>query len=195
MPRLELKDQFSSLRTEIIESQKARIDLLKYKLLAIATLGAVGLGIGNYHSDTHEFIYIICIIPFVCIYVDLLCFHNNLRILVIGRFLHNCGDTYEKFISALNDYAERCCHKKPRYFFKLEDGVLQWSSVALSGIIAFFGLYSLIYKPADEYQGPIFLIVGFVGIILPIIIWKIFNKRVKVLFDFADADLGDRSCI
>ncbi|MGA8571171.1 MAG: hypothetical protein ACLP7A_00165 [Desulfobaccales bacterium] len=179
MPPIELKDQFSSLRTEIIESEKARIDLLKYKLVAVATLGAVGLGVGNY-AEGHGFIYAICIIPFVCNYVDLLCFHNSLRILAIGRYLHNHGDPYEKFINTMRP------PMAPISLFELEDWVLQWSSVALSGIIALFGIFFYHYSGlTDKSLGPIFIIVGLFGIILPLIILRIYRNRVTMLFQGA----------
>ena len=35
----------ASLRQEILESQKARMDFLKFKLVAIAVLGAAALGL------------------------------------------------------------------------------------------------------------------------------------------------------
>jgi hypothetical protein len=40
----EVRAEAAILRTEVIASQSSRIDLLKYKLLAIATLGGIGLG-------------------------------------------------------------------------------------------------------------------------------------------------------
>src|ERR1700736_1282309 len=79
------------LRTEIIEAQKARSDLFKWKIILVATLGAVALGLGpppagsaasRFSND-----YLLCIIPFVCLYVDILCSHMNLRMLVIGHYL------------------------------------------------------------------------------------------------------------
>lgn len=35
------------LRDEIIESQKARTDLMKWKLILVAAIGAAGFGIGS----------------------------------------------------------------------------------------------------------------------------------------------------
>lgn len=36
------------LRDEIIESQKARTDLMKWKLILVAAIGAAGFGIGSH---------------------------------------------------------------------------------------------------------------------------------------------------
>ena len=61
------------LRTEIVECLKARIDLLKYKLLIIAILGSIGLGLSdkiNKENAVIAPIHLLCIIPFACIFVD-----------------------------------------------------------------------------------------------------------------------------
>lgn len=96
-------DLMAALRSEIVESEKARIDLLKYKLIAIAALGSIGLGRGGGQSNNGAPLihatYILNIIPLVCLYVDLLCHHNTMRILVIGQFLKAKGCDYENFIS------------------------------------------------------------------------------------------------
>src|SRR5579863_8405583 len=84
----------TELRTEIVESEKARVDLFKWKIILVAALGAVGLGFetgASANSASHESLpheYLLCLIPFVSVYVDLLCSHLNLRIIVIGRYLH-----------------------------------------------------------------------------------------------------------
>jgi len=83
------------LRDEIVEAQKARVDLLKWKIIMVATLGALALGLTEKTAPTssdptngsplgHE--YLLCLIPLICLYVDILCSHQNLRIMVIGRY-------------------------------------------------------------------------------------------------------------
>ena len=84
------------LRDEIVESQKARVDLLKWKMILVATLGAVALGFeraasGSIPSFSHE--YLLCLIPLVCLYADILCSHQNLRMMVIGRYLQYVAAT------------------------------------------------------------------------------------------------------
>jgi len=137
---IRVKDEIGLLRTEIIESQKARIDLLKFKLIAVAALGSVGLGLGEYHSWLQEGLdVILCIIPFVCIYIDFLCYHNTMRILVIGQFLAFKNDGYEIYISELGGNNKK--YNGAGYYFELEDFSLEWSSVLLSALLSIYGVY------------------------------------------------------
>jgi hypothetical protein len=190
MSEIEPKDQWASLRTEIVESQKARIDLLKYKLLAVAALGAFALGAG--HGDgssmSSMYIYSFCFIPFVCVYIDLLCFHVSLRILVIGTYLQSaCADPYELFIS---QHFETFHKQKGRFFFEMEDWALQWSSIALSSIIALFGIFDKKFWRLLPLRGDcIFWLVGNAGIIVSLIAWAVYKKRVKALLK-CTADCG-----
>lgn len=88
--KISVKDELASLRAEITASQLARIQLLQYKLIAVASLAAVGLGFTEYSNPKPNMSpdLVLCIIPFVCAYVDLLCYHNDIRILVIACFLY-----------------------------------------------------------------------------------------------------------
>jgi len=79
------------LRDEIVESQKVRSDLFKWKILLVATLGAIALGFSSEPANaasvpSFDHLYLLCLIPLVGLYVDILCSHLNLRILVIGRY-------------------------------------------------------------------------------------------------------------
>ena len=73
------------LRTQVIETQKARSDLMKWKLILVAGLGTFGLGLGNIARGPCY--PILCLVPFVCNYVDALCAHLSIRIQAIGDFL------------------------------------------------------------------------------------------------------------
>src|SRR6476620_5919020 len=84
------------LRDEIIESQKARADLFKWKIILVAAIGAAVLGVAYPLGETaragqDELVtkreYLLCLVPLVCVYTDILCAHMNLRIRVIGQFL------------------------------------------------------------------------------------------------------------
>ena len=81
---------------------------MKWKLLLVSGLGAAGLGFSE-HSGTFRAELVLCCIPFVCAYVDLVCNHLSLRIRVIGKFISStaiedntiaCIKEYEKFIDA-----------------------------------------------------------------------------------------------
>lgn len=133
------KEEISGLRSEILESQKARIDLLKFKLIAIAALGSVGLGLGEYSKQTGNIDIILCIIPFVCIYIDFLCYHNTMRILVIGQFLAYSDDAYEQYLPELGKNNGKS--NGAGYYFELEDFSLEWSSCVISVFVAIYGVY------------------------------------------------------
>lgn len=99
----------NALRTEIVESQKARIDLLKYKLIAVAGLGSFALGSlgtkglpANDGGLENPILLILTLIPLVCIYVDLVCQHNTMRILVIAQYLKHGNCKYENFLCKMS---------------------------------------------------------------------------------------------
>jgi len=174
-----VKEEISPLRSEIVESEKARMDFLKWKLIAVAALGAIGLGFSK--QDGYPLIasaYVLCIIPFVCAYVDLLCYHNDIRILVIGKFLSHTGDPYEKYVEALGDtWKQKGSEQKEKgveYFFEIENFVLFYSSVFLSLLIGVLGI--IIWRFVI-----LFLIVGLSGIGLQIYIRKYYKKRREAL--------------
>lgn len=173
--RILVKEEVSDLRTEIVESEKARIDFLKYKLMAIASLGAIGLGFSEQNINAKiASDYVLCIIPFVCAYVDLLCYHNTIRILVIACFLNHNNDPYEGYIGKLSD---------TRYLFNMEDFVLHWSSIALSFFIM---LYSFVpFSNELQIKGAIFLLVGFWTIILHFLTRASYQKHQNALFTTA----------
>jgi hypothetical protein len=67
------------LRQEIIEAQKIRAELNKWKLLIVSALTAVGLGLTESRSVPYAEL-VLCGIPFACAYVDLLHYHQGLII-------------------------------------------------------------------------------------------------------------------
>ena len=76
-----------SFRTEIVATQQTRSDFLKWKLIICATLTGVGLGITGSEPTNDQFDNLcLCLIPFVCIYVDLICYHLDLKMLVFNKF-------------------------------------------------------------------------------------------------------------
>ena len=114
----EMTDRQKKLPDEILASQKTRSTLLKWKLAIVASLGAAGLGLTSATSKSQ--IGLLSLIPFVCVYVDLLCTNINLRIILIGRYLaEKWADSYELFAKA---------HRK---WFDLENG-RAWSTTSSS---------------------------------------------------------------
>jgi len=94
-----MSDEF---RSEIIENEKARIDLLKWKLLVVAAIVGWSLDKGAKGAPLLSY-WALSLVPFACIFVDSHCFHINLRTFVIGHFLrlhkNNAGSLeYENFV-------------------------------------------------------------------------------------------------
>jgi hypothetical protein len=125
------------LAEEILDAEKARTDLLRWKLFIVASLGAAGLGLMEKYA---AFPLLLALIPLVCLYVDLLCDNLNMRILVIAAYFRRCGNGYERF-------AADCGSKG---VFKLEEWAILWSTVVLSFMIGLFGLSNLIKDGAGQ---------------------------------------------
>jgi hypothetical protein len=157
------------LRNEVLEAEKARSDLLKWKLVLVAGLGAAGLGL-NTGGQAHHLILVG--VPLVCVYVDLLCHHLNLRIQLIASFIRGCSEEtisetgltlkrYELFVLAEGDKV-----------FSLEPGALRYSSFLLAAAVAIYGL-SLWAKGTTEAL----LLAGLMGVALTFAANHAYQKR------------------
>jgi hypothetical protein len=183
------------LRDEIIESQKARADLFKWKFISVAAIGAAALGVGAASStpaDKPE--YLMCLVPFVCIYIDALCYQINLRIMVIGQFLRVNPDRagvadeaqdlpYETFV----DNLRRSPNMDP---FVFEDFALYWSSRLLSALVIVLGVLSQFRLFHNSIQGEpaIFYITGGLGVLAAIWAPLACRKRVAAIIELADKE-------
>jgi hypothetical protein len=151
------------LRDEILQCESARADLLKWKLVIAGGVGAAGLGFAGSTGLRHADL-VLCVIPPAAVYVDLLCRHLTLKMLVIGTFLaHRTRDDGIPVFAAYETFAARARaldDKRPagRGFrdwcevlfigrergkagaFDLEDWALSTSTVALSVALAFYGI-------------------------------------------------------
>lgn len=141
-----------TLRSQIIETQKTRSDLMKWKLVLVATLASAA-GIGTIGIDTNqekkiffEARYLLCFIPLICVYVDALYTHLSLRIRIIGEFFYRCkpknkceccDHEYEHFLNHLGQ-------KNP--YKPFESFVLHWSTIFLSVLVLLYGLYLILQK-------------------------------------------------
>ncbi len=112
------------LRSEILEAHNARSDLLKWKLVLVAGLGTIGLGLTQ--EIGHPFVLVG--IPLVCAYVDLLTRHLTLRIHVIGDFLRgrDASGPDDALYREYEAFVER-----NRSAFDFEDWALYLSSIVL----------------------------------------------------------------
>jgi hypothetical protein len=199
----------SELRNEIVESQKARTEFLKWKLIGVSALGAAGLGLTEHAGPIGAYL-VLALIPFVCFYVDLLCRHISLRILVIGRFLRFNASGEQR---AYEQFAEQSRQMGPNASvsaFALEDWALDWSTCVLSGLVAFAGLLSLLFAlmggtlsppgvdgstalavhgwsmPLANLAQCVFVVSGAAGIVLTLISRSRYARRVRMLNELAN---------
>ncbi len=164
-----------AFKNEIVEAEKGRTDLLKWKLILVAALGAIGLGISNPSSTAKPILSLhltLCLIPLVCVYVDLLCKHLQMRILVISAFFqkNNADET-----SCFYSYESFCEQARP--VFELEDWAQQWSTQFLSVLIIVAAL--ILKLPKTDLLVLVFS--GICGIIFTLLIDKAYEHKRKRL--------------
>ena len=178
------------LRDEVIQAQKIRADLIKWKLVLVAALGASGLGLGRSNTEnglSRESWYILlALIPLVCTYVDIAARHLNIRMLVIGDFMKTYAKTHPAESSVLCAYELHCegLHKKG--IFELENSILTYSSAFLSILVIVAALY-LLYQPAQPVLNlaqpvPILLVVsGLLGLLSAYFVDVLYKGRLRLL--------------
>lgn len=180
-----MTDFVSCLRDEIVASQTARLDFIKWKMILIAALGAVGLGLAGEKMIAAP--AVLGFIPIACAYVDVVCAHANFRILLIGYFLRTGGGADPPDLAAA--HYEALCEAN-RGGFALESIVLWGTTIAMSALVAFAALESpslaqLHLGAAFEKMPPgitLFLCVSaVVGSLVSIVATAYLDSRVKKL--------------
>jgi hypothetical protein len=151
----------SSLRNEVVESQKFKSDLLKWKLILAAALGAAALGL----NSKDRMPALLTLVPFVCIYADIVCYHNDLRVHVIGRFLrtYNECEAYNESIAFWKRYEESCVQH--RGVFGLENFAMYWATLLLSLLIATLPLVPSSIITVTSAAGPMCVMTGSLGLL------------------------------
>lgn len=169
------------LRDEIIESEKARTDLIKWKLILVAAIGVTGLGIGTSQPGGGHPAILLALIPFVCLYVDVVCYHNEIRIVAIAQFFRTGCDNTEA-----RKYEEDCL--KNRSGFSLEPLVLLWTTFVLSCLVLLIGMcedlqtvIGIPRNPKDEAQTLVLRVLiwaGVFGIVGGFLIFLFYRYRI-----------------
>jgi hypothetical protein len=182
-------DANKGLRDEIIETQKSQAEILKWKLISVAAVATVSLGFGMPASPTgQESRILLCLIPFLCLYVDLISLHFMIRVLTIGVYLKLTGDPYEKFVFAMR--AESATNP-----FVFETFALHGSSSLFNALLFLLGagLYvrDLIEKKAGtEYFVTAYIVASLLGFVFSIILWLLYNHRQKEVIREAKGYFG-----
>ena len=128
----ELSGDVEWLRQEIIESEKTQADFLKWKFILIAAVGSVSLGFTSENHYGEGAQILLCVVPLLCAYVDLITLHIMGRIITVGKYLMCMGDKYENFV-----FAVRSRSGTSPYAF--EAIALHGSSFILNGVLLGLG--------------------------------------------------------
>lgn len=123
------------LRTEIIESEKVQADFLKWKFILIATVGSVSLGFTSRGAYSNGGVQtLLCVVPLLCAYVDLISLHIMGRVITIGKYLMCTGDDYENFVFAVRG-------RTGANLYAFEAFALHGSSFVLNAILLGLGFF------------------------------------------------------
>jgi hypothetical protein len=180
----------ADLREEVIESEKVRSDLLKWKLIITSALGGVGLGFGD-HVPENGMPLMLALIPLSCAYVDLQCRHLTMRIQVIGAYSRSATKAAE---GNYEQFAEECRamgEGKKLSAFELEDLALEWSTFVLSLLVIGFGVVSGIASCGPEwcvsFNALVLTVAGTLGLVLTLIVRGRYRKLLAALKALAAA--------
>jgi hypothetical protein len=91
-----------ALRTEIIDAQKQGAEMQRWKIIGSATIAALVLGLGGGKTDstaTKVHVYVLCAIPPLCLFADMICAQIAIRIAVIAGYLRSKEDDYERYVA------------------------------------------------------------------------------------------------
>lgn len=166
-------------RQELIETQKERSALFKWKLAIVSVLAAVGLGMMLPGQVPETRGILLCFIPLACVYVDMLHMGLGLRIHGIALFLrtHEAGPDAKHF----KDY-EELMHKVradaanklrwPLNHLGPQMIVLRSSTYIIVVCVFFYGLSSL-WCPATVSDA-----VGGIGVSSGVVAWMIMGSSV-----------------
>jgi hypothetical protein len=181
--KINYKNMLEAFKNEIIEAEKDRNDLLKWKLILVAVLSAVSMDIGAFATKTSQSVsyarFAVCLIPLVCVYVDLLCKHLQIRILVISKFFQdfesNSSDNSVSELFTFKDYERYCEHV--RSVFSFED----WAQTGSTYFLCLLVICSALLYIDNVRDFCIIVSSGIVGIILTGIIDFSSRKKKKIL--------------
>ncbi len=167
----------AELRREIVEAQRIGADFLKWKLIATATVASVAVGF--WKADSPPAIdakFLLCLIPLICAYVDMVSLDLAVRTMVIANFLRTrCHDAYEKHVHSLRDHSTNPFSAAPI--------AIHASSGIASALVAFTGLYGASNRNWDPVAVSAFQMFGILGIALAVLQAVIYNLRIRQLDD------------
>jgi len=183
------------LRKEITASEDSQGDFIKWKLILVAGVGSASLGgsIKSLNTPVWQFApLLLCLIPLICVYVDLVYFHLTLRIITIAAFLRHCAPPtegagnkrYEEFVFVLRQ--GRRAHP-----YALQYIILTGSTAVLSLLVLLIGIL-MQARVFDLGLGALrnpawyFIFAGAIGTVLTYTTAWLFNTRIQYIESTAD---------
>lgn len=152
------------LRAEIVETQKTGADFIKWKLIASAAVASLAIGVGQHGDDRDpDLRLLICLIPLICAYADLMSTDLAIRILSIAAFMRTKGDLYEKWVQDRRGEG----WKNP---FGLAPLAVHGSSVAMNLLIVGMVLFGPSHEWPDFHAG-LYVTSAVAGTVVALLLW------------------------
>jgi hypothetical protein len=168
-------------KNALLEAQKERDSLMRWKLILVSIIGAASLGFSK-ESPLPNAKLALCLIPLTCVYVDILCRNLSIRTKMISLFLaQEMNDPLEKFYQRYTDPR----YKHPRGS-SLESYALRYSTIFLSLLVIPIGIISYSGNPLSvktwfNWESALFYLSGFSGIIVSSIVEGRYQAQKKSL--------------
>jgi hypothetical protein len=135
---------FEKLRDEILEYRKSQSEFIRWKLLAIGSAAVIGLGLGEKGSGDAP-ILVLCVIPFMVVYSDLILAQYELRIAAIAWFLRRKDQVYGEY----EKYLEWADIAKS-YWYVMEGAAIVISSLLSCGALIVVGKHLKLFTTVTD---------------------------------------------
>jgi hypothetical protein len=173
------------LRKEIMTFQKAKADMLRWKLLAIGGVAAAPLGLLGPSQVGDRWIVFLGVAPFVAAYCDALARTYDLRIALIAKFFKSHRSSvvseYEKFLDSAPVARMNWWH-----LTRAAGGV--WSSVVTCLLVSGMGVWII---GSTRNAGLVILAAGLVGVLVVYLVERWYRaKRDEIYRDPPESSIG-----
>ena len=149
-------EQIKSLRDELLLAQTQRLELAKFKLVAIAVLGSVAIG-ANGIENGRGAAFVIALVPIVGLYIDSLADSKKVQFSAIAAFLR------QKSQSTLLGEYEAFCEENREVFY--QNYAYRYSTGLVSIAIGTLGLLHILTSSDLALLGAMEIVSGVLGVI------------------------------
>ncbi len=180
-----------TLKKELLQAQKTRDDLMKWKLGVVSAVSAAALGFTGRSTGNHSSLAL-CVIPLACCYVDLLCRNLSIRTKLLSAFMSeeskNLVVTADELFEAFYQDFDRRRGRRDA----LEGLALVISTVTLSALVPLIGL---VVHPSDlplgwerlgQWHSLLFLGAGLLGLLGSALVHQQYSAQRRFITATAD---------